>query len=98
MICSRTTGLLASAPTSPPPLSNLKVVAGHEGEGGGGGGLLGTPALMEEGVSDEDSLLQAGVQVKRDVAAVGVTQVHAEPGKGSRGSEAPPPPVWGRGL
>lgn len=75
--------------------SNLKVAACQEGEGGAGG-LLGAPALTEEGVPDKDSLLQAGVEVEGDVAAVGITQVHTEPGGGREGSEAPPTPATDR--
>lgn len=52
-------------------LSNLKVVSCHERKLGNGS-LLGTPTLTEEGVSYEGFLLQAGVEVKSNVTAVGI--------------------------
>lgn len=88
MICRKTSGHLHPLPEKlkcASDASNLKVAPCRERKGGAGS-LLGPPALAEEGVSDEDSLLQARVQVKSDVAAVSVTQVHAEPGGGRKGS------------
>lgn len=77
-------------------LSYLKVVSCSEGEWGPGG-LLGAPALGQEGVSDEDSFLQTRVKMKSDVAAAGHSQVDAETEthKDTKfdGSEAPPTSV-----
>lgn len=73
-------------------MSNLKVASCCEGEGDAGP-LLGTPALTEEGVPDQDSFLQPRVQVQCDVAAVRIPQIHTEPGQGSAVSEAPPTPA-----
>lgn len=42
------------------------------------GGLLGAPALRQEGVSDEDSLLETRVEMKSNVAAAGDSQVDTE--------------------
>lgn len=60
-------------------MSHLEVLSSGEGEGGAGR-LLGAPALGQEGVPDEDSFLQARVEMKSDVAAVRHPQVHAETG------------------
>lgn len=77
-------------------LSYLKVVSCSEGEWGPSG-LLGAPALGQEGVSDEDSFLQTRVEMKSDVAAAGHSQVDAETEthKDTKfdGSEAPPTSV-----
>lgn len=69
--------------------SNLKVASGPERKGGPGG-LLRTPTLREERVSDKDFLLQPRVEMKSDITAAGVTQVHTETGTGRKWSEAPP--------
>jgi len=56
----------------------LKVLPPPEGEGGGQLSLLGAPTLRQEGVPDEDFLLQTRVQMKSDVTAARHTQVHTE--------------------
>lgn len=40
--------------------------------------LLRAPALRQEGVPDEDSFLQTGVQMKSDVAAARLLEIHGE--------------------
>ena len=59
----------------------LKVLIGHEGEGGVQLRLLLAPAVRQEGVPDQRARLQPGVEVEGDVAAVGDPQVHAEAGR-----------------